>query len=102
MHARRAFLKNSIATPQKGKSTVTWLHMDDCPYLTLGLASGCTYESVRDAYRSKAATLHPDAGGDPYRWQTTQWQLTQCWTEKDLEVALGGIPRQRAVACRTA
>ena len=41
-------------------------------YRTLGVQPDAPPTEILAAYRTKAATLHPDAGGSPYTWAAIQ------------------------------
>ena len=47
----------------------------------LGLEWPCTEEELKEAYRRKVKSLHPDRGGDPRRFQ-----LVQCYFEESLRL----------------
>lgn len=56
----RAFM-GFKALPEKAASFPWWE--------VLGLARDCTKSQIRDAYKKKAKVHHPNAGGEPHKWQ---------------------------------
>ena len=45
------------------------------PQAVLGVPADATLEQIRDAYRQKCKTFHPDAGGEEWAFRV----LVQCY-----------------------
>jgi DnaJ domain len=53
------------------------------PYLTLGVAKGCTRDEVKQAFLTKAQTAHPDRGGDDASFVALRTAYEQILKELD-------------------
>jgi hypothetical protein len=53
------------------------------PYLTLGVAKGCSLQEVKDAFRTKARTAHPDRGGEVLSFVQLRTAYEQILSELD-------------------
>ncbi len=66
------------------------------PLAVLGVPADATLEQIRDAYRRKAKTFHPDAGGDEWAFRVLVQSYEMLSTARVLRATRAEPPRNQA------